>query len=203
VSVNPGSPFHTARGSAVTRLILESFRLHAALLAVGERLTRQLGTTSARWTVLSELQIAGQPRTVPQIARALGLKRQGIQRLVDALQREGLVHALPNPDHARASLIAPTQAGRELLDQLNRTQADWANRVGELTRAPDLEATASAVRSLREAVSTPAAARRRASSTPTRSHVRARARVRAPNIPASAAQRRTQTATGRRNRSTS
>jgi large subunit ribosomal protein L30 len=59
----------------VTRVVLESFRLNAALLAIGEPRTREFGTTGARWTVLSELQLAGEPRTVARIARALGLKR--------------------------------------------------------------------------------------------------------------------------------
>ncbi len=159
--MDPASPFHTTRGSAVTRLVLESFRLHAALLAVGERLTRGLGTTSARWVVLTELQLAAQPRTVPQIARALGLKRQGIQRLVDALIRDGLLVSLPNPDHARAQLITPSDAGRALLQRLNRAQADWANRVGEPLTAALLHRTARGIESLRAAVTAPQAAGRR------------------------------------------
>ncbi len=160
--MDPASPFHTTRGSAVTRLVLESFRLHAALLAVGERLTRGLGTSSARWVVLSELQLAGQPRTVPQIARALGLKRQGIQRLVDSLIRDGLLVSLPNPDHARAQLITPSEAGRALLQRLNRAQADWANRVGEPLTASLLHGTARGIESLRAAVTAPQPAGRRA-----------------------------------------
>ena len=129
--MNIDNPAHSPRGAAITRVVLESFRLNARLLAVGERLTREFGTSAARWTVLSELELAAQPRTVPQIARALGLKRQGIQRLVDALAASGLTHYQTNPDHARAMLVELTGDGRALLARLNRRQAQWANRIGE------------------------------------------------------------------------
>jgi DNA-binding MarR family transcriptional regulator len=150
--MQPDHPLHTREGAAVTRFLLETFRLKAALLDVGEKLTRACGTTGARWTLLSTLQLAGQPRTVPQIARTLGLKRQGIQRLVDALARDGLVALRPNPDHARAQLVAPTPAGLALLERVNRRQAEWANRVGERVAARTLDAAASGLEALRAAV---------------------------------------------------
>lgn len=173
------NPQHTARGAAVTSVVLESFRLNAALLAVGEQLTREFGTTGARWTVLSELQLAGEPRTVPQIARALGLKRQGIQRLADALGRDGLVEFRPNPDHARAQRVALTPAGRALLERLDRRQAQWANRVGETLAPRELERAARGLAALRAMLDAPRAARsppitRRADARRARSGSRAR-----------------------------
>jgi len=39
----------------MTNLILEIFRVNGLLLAAGDRLTRDLGLTSARWQVLGAL----------------------------------------------------------------------------------------------------------------------------------------------------
>jgi DNA-binding MarR family transcriptional regulator len=136
--MKPNNPGHSRSGAAVSAVVLASFRLNAQLLAVGDRITRRFGTTTARWTVLSELELAGRARTVPQIARALGLKRQGIQRLVDVLSEEGFTQLQPNPDHARASLVELTELGQGLLNKLNRQQARWANRMGAGLERADL-----------------------------------------------------------------
>lgn len=139
-------------GAALTRLVMESFRLNARVLAVGDRITREFGTTTARWSVLSQLEIAGEARTVAQVARALGLKRQGIQRLADALHAEGLLDFRPNPGHARAMLVAPTASGRRLLERLNRRQAQWANQVGIDLDARTFDRATAALQALRTAL---------------------------------------------------
>jgi len=139
----------SAAGAALTRLVLESFRLNARVLAAGDRITREFGTTTARWSLLSQLELAGEARTVAQVARALGLKRQGIQRLADALHVEGLLEFLPNPGHARAMLVSPTASGRRLLERLNRRQAQWANRLGVDLEARALDRAAAGLLALR------------------------------------------------------
>ncbi len=161
--MDPGSPAHTPAGAALTRLVLESFRLNARVLAAGDRITRELGTSTARWSVLSQLELAGEPRTVAQVARALGLKRQGIQRLADALQAEGLLEFRLNPGHARAMLVTPTASGRRLLERLNSRQAQWANRLGAGLEARALDRATAGLLALRGALETtePSPRRRR------------------------------------------
>jgi DNA-binding MarR family transcriptional regulator len=111
----------------MTELVLEIFRVNGLLLAAGDRLTRGLGLTSARWQILGAL--ANGPLTAAQIARNMGLKRQSVQRLVDVLSEEGMVAFEANPHHLRAKLIRLTDAGERKYEQISEIQARWANSV--------------------------------------------------------------------------
>ena len=64
----------------VTEIILSVFRLNAQLLEQGDRLVKPLRLTSARWQVLGAIAMAGEPQTAPQIAAAMGVTRQGVQK---------------------------------------------------------------------------------------------------------------------------
>src|SRR5918999_264741 len=73
-------------GALFTDIVLEVFRLNGALIAAGNALANGTGLTSARWQVLGAVALAAASPTVAQIARAMGLTRQGVQRLVDVLR---------------------------------------------------------------------------------------------------------------------
>jgi DNA-binding MarR family transcriptional regulator len=135
----------TRAGRLFTELLIEVFRLNGQLLASGDRLTDDLGLTSARWQVLGAIE--REFATVSQIARTMGLQRQSVQRLVDILVGEGVVECLPNPSHRRAKLVRVTAAGRRILEALHLRQVDWSNRV---TRGASAEALATALESLRD-----------------------------------------------------
>ena len=141
------APKRTAAGAAFTRLILAVFRFHGRLLAAGDLLTGDLGLTSARWQVLGAID--ERPLPVAQIARNMGLTRQGVQRTADALARDGFVAFAPNPDHRRAKLLALTERGRRTLDAVNRRQVAWANAATARADAAAIDAAADTVRALR------------------------------------------------------
>ena len=130
--------------------MLEVFRLNGNLLAAGDRLGAGLGLTSARWQVMGAL--AEGARTVPQIARAMGLTRQAAQRTVNVLRDEGLVARSANPDHKRARLVALTDEGRYRLAQVSERQVRWADAIGESIPVADLATTLTVVRALRVAL---------------------------------------------------
>ena len=65
-----------------------------------------------------------------EIARRLRLKRQGVQRLADALADDGLVAYADNPRHRRAKLVRPTAAGLEVLEAVAAAQRVWTQDVG-------------------------------------------------------------------------
>lgn len=143
-----------------TELLLEVFRLNGRLLASGDRLTVDLGLTSARWQVLGALE--HEAATVSQIARRMGLQRQSVQRLVDILAAEGIVEGVPNPSHRRAKLVRVTASGRRALRALRGRQIEWSNRVTRGAGAADLVTALAALRDLRnrlEADDEPPAAR--------------------------------------------
>jgi DNA-binding MarR family transcriptional regulator len=114
-------------GRALTALVLEVFRLNGRLLAAGDRLTRPVRQSSARWQVLGAIRQA--PLTVSQIARAMGLTRQSVQRTADRLHAERLVRYADNPAHRRAKLVRLTAEGKSVLDWIIERQVAWVNRL--------------------------------------------------------------------------
>ena len=129
---------HSPSGAAMTELVLEIFRVNGLLLAAGDRLTRDLGLTSARWQVLGALAVG--PLTAPQIARNMGLKRQSVQRLVDVLSEKGILTFEENPHHRRAKLVRLTEAGQRKYEQIIKIQTQWVNSVSRGLSAQDLSA---------------------------------------------------------------
>ncbi|MBL8179449.1 MAG: MarR family transcriptional regulator [Bryobacterales bacterium] len=138
---------HTKAGKAFTELILETFQFKGRLLAAGDRLTKPLGLTSARWQVLGAVE--AQSLSVAQIGRRMGLARQNVQRLADALEEEGTVEYTFNPDHKRAKLVRPTGRGRINIKKLGLLQEQRANRTTAGLTASEIEAAINVVRKLR------------------------------------------------------
>lgn len=119
----------TAAGEALTGLILETFRLNGAMLDAGNRLTKPLGLTSARWQVMGAIDLAEQSLTVAQIARRMGLSRQGVQRIVNDLESLGMLSLKVNIDHKRAPLIAISRKGAEAMKAIDKAQIGWVNQL--------------------------------------------------------------------------
>ena len=131
-------------GAALRALMLEVFRLNGALLRHGAALTAPLGQTQARWQVIGAVSEA--TRTVPQVARRMGITRQGVQRVVDLLVDEGMIALLPNPDHARSPLLLLTQKGRRLEQKLGDVGARWSESMAEGLKTRDLKRAVAVVR---------------------------------------------------------
>src|SRR3712207_1879280 len=91
------------RAKEVDRLVADVLECAGALRRYGDALTRPLGQTEVRWAVMSVL--SGGARTVPQVARRLGVTRQSVQRVANLLTTEGLIESTPNPDNARSPLF--------------------------------------------------------------------------------------------------
>jgi DNA-binding MarR family transcriptional regulator len=119
----------TPSAEAFTQLILETFRFNGRLLAAGDRLTKELGLTSALWQVLGAINEA--PLPVAQIARNMGLARQSVRRTANVLKDKEFVEFQENPNHQRAKLVVLSKKGRNVLDQVTKLQIDWANSVSK------------------------------------------------------------------------
>jgi len=133
-----------AAGGILRDLMLEVFRLNGALLRHGAALTAPLGQTQARWQVIGA--VAEATRTVPQIARRMGMSRQGVQRVADLLVDEGIITLVRNPDHARSPLLQLTQKGRRLERELGDVGARWAESMAKGMNGRDLERAVAVVR---------------------------------------------------------
>lgn len=135
--------------AALTELILETFRLNGRLLAAGDALVRDLGLTSARWQVLGAVALSPVPLPVAQVARNMGLSRQGVQRLADEMEAQGIVRFEPNPHHRRARLLVPTERGRGLYEAASALQRPWAAALAAGLPEPEIEAATALLRALR------------------------------------------------------
>ncbi len=121
----------TPAGDAVTHLIMELFRLNGRLLAAGDKLVAGLGLTSARWQVLDSIVAAGRPLPVAWLARDMGANRQNVQRIVNDLEKEGLVIFRPNPHHRRAQLVVLTDKGKQTFDAALKLQVPWVDALAQ------------------------------------------------------------------------
>ena len=127
-------------------LVADVYELAGELGRCGESLAAAAGQTGARWKVLSAASAGGQ--TVAQLARRLGLARQGVQRVADALEDENLVRYEENPDHRRAPRVALTPQGEATLRRLSAAAARWENPLAARLRRSDLQQASNFIRAL-------------------------------------------------------
>lgn len=131
----------TTAGAALTELILDLFRLNNQMLTAGDRLVANLGLTSARWQVLGTVVASERAQPVAWLARDMGASRQNVQRIVNDLEKEGLITFMPNPHHKRALLVELTDKGKEVFESAMNLQAPWANKLTEGLQVTDIKAT--------------------------------------------------------------
>jgi DNA-binding MarR family transcriptional regulator len=139
----------TSAGAALTDLILELFSLNNRIIVAGDRLVAGLGLTSARWQILGAIVAADRPQPVAWLARDTGAHRQNIQRIVNDLEKEGLVAFEPNPHHRRAQLVVLTDKGKQTYEAAMRLQAPWVDELSEGLRVKDIETTHGVMTALR------------------------------------------------------
>ena len=121
----------TPAGDALTSLILDLFRLNSLILTAGDRLVARLGLTSARWQILGAIVAAERLQPVAWLARNLGANRQNVQRIINDLQKEGLVAFEANPHHRRAQLVVLTDKGKRTFEAAMGLQAPWVNSLSD------------------------------------------------------------------------
>ena len=127
----------THAGDAFSAMVVRLIRLQGFLSAAGDALARPSGQSTARWQVLAVVENGSV--TVADIARALTLARQSVQRVADILADEGLVAYEANPRHERAKLVSLTEAGRVVLAAIQGAQRGWADELGAEIGVADLE----------------------------------------------------------------
>lgn len=105
-------------------------RLHSAAIHLLRRLRvedKALGLSGPRASALSVIVFRG-PLTMSALAEAEQVRAPTITRLVDGLERRGLVRRVSDPADGRVQLVEATAAGKRLL------QKGRARRVDRLMR---------------------------------------------------------------------
>ena len=131
-----------------TEIVLEIFKLSGLLVTEGDVLTKDLGLSSARWKVLGALVLSNTSMTVPQIAHSMGQSRQSVQRLTDALEKDGFVDYLNNPHHKKAKLVMLSQKGKEIYKLLDKKQKPWGNSAATGISFSDMQTALSVLRKM-------------------------------------------------------
>jgi len=145
---------HTKQGQIFTQIVLELFKLNGLLVAEGDQITKEHALSSARWKILGALALSPNPMTVPQIANKMGQTRQSVQRLVDAMQKDGFLDYQENPYHKRAKLVVISNKGEKIYKLLERKQIPWANSSSANISARDMDVALSVLKKMVKAFDT-------------------------------------------------
>lgn len=113
--------------AVLTEVMLAVFRVNGRLLEKGDQLVAPINLTSARWQVLGAVALAGHSLSAPQIAEAMGVTRQGVQKQLNILEEAGFFERSPNPRHQRSPLYALTDLGNRTFAKAMALEATWAN----------------------------------------------------------------------------
>ena len=133
-------------GAVLTDVILATFRLNGRLMEAAQGLAAEGGLTAAWWQVMGG--VLEEPRTVADVARRMGMTRQGVQRVADLLVERGLAEYRHNPAHRRAQLLACTEAGYWAVRRISVAQLPWADRVADAAGVDELRAALPVVQRL-------------------------------------------------------
>ena len=120
-----------ASADAVLRLVEAVEDAADRFAQVEHRMFSDTGMTGARMRVASVLAAPETARTVPQIARTLGLTRQAVQRVADDLAERRLAAWRDNPEHRRAHLLQLTSEGRAAYGEALQRKTLWAQGLSE------------------------------------------------------------------------
>lgn len=143
----------------LSTLALTAFELNGQFLGIANDMAAVAGLTAARWQVLGA--VLETPRSVAGIARAMGMTRQGVQRVADDVVAAGLAEYRENPAHKRAKLLTPTADGLAAVRRISPGHARVAEALAVDVGADRLEDMVTALKELSAAVDRVAAVARR------------------------------------------
>jgi len=102
------------------------FRLTRSLIFAARRWTTMseetvksaTGQSRARWQTLFAIAFIDPPITILQLAERLGVQWPTLVRTLNALEKDGFIQRIDNPEDGRSRLIAITPAGRDMVAQV-------------------------------------------------------------------------------------
>jgi DNA-binding MarR family transcriptional regulator len=94
------------------------------------RVANELGMSFSRTRALR--RVAAEPRTMSELAEALGMDRPNVTVLVDDLEQRGLVARRAHPTDRRAKLVVATAKGKRVAAKANEILATPPAALSEL-----------------------------------------------------------------------
>ncbi len=103
---------------------------------VRARLRETFATTLPRFDLLAQIDRAPDGLTMGELSSRLMVSNGNVTGLTDALEREGLVSRLPEPEDRRSLRIRLTPSGKRAFDAMTPTHEQWIDQMmAGLTRA--------------------------------------------------------------------
>ncbi|TGN21060.1 MarR family winged helix-turn-helix transcriptional regulator [Leptospira idonii] len=134
------------QGSSFSEIVIEIFRLNRLLLDAGDEITKPVGLSSAKWQVLGVVEHGACSMT--DVARIMGLTRQGVRQTANMLVKEGMIQFVDNPNHLRSKLMEITPKGKIALDYIHKHHAKWADKIGNKHNSKTLQIVLNELRAL-------------------------------------------------------
>jgi DNA-binding MarR family transcriptional regulator len=104
------------------RLLASTSRLESILQS---RITKEFGTSLARFDVMSQLERSGGGLTMTETSRRMMVTNGAITSLVDRLVDEGFVVREPHPEDRRTTILRLTDGGRERFHTMAAEHEQW------------------------------------------------------------------------------
>lgn len=127
----------TVNIEALTGLIREVRTCFNQLRSLSEQLIEDLGINPSMRAVMESLS-ANVPRTVPELAQERGTSRQHVQKVINALLDQGLVHSQKNPEHKRSVHYLMTEKGAAVFKEIRMREASPMAALSEAFEAKEL-----------------------------------------------------------------
>lgn len=108
--------------------VLNIARTSAVLTSQAEHLLKEHGITGPQYNALRILRGEGQPMQVYQIAERMVTPQSDITRLVDRLEKSGLVTRERCGDDRRVVWVTLTAAGKSIVKKLDRPLVELHDR---------------------------------------------------------------------------
>ncbi|PQA89500.1 MarR family winged helix-turn-helix transcriptional regulator [Hyphococcus luteus] len=128
-----------ARGARLDR----EFRLSRMLVLAARSwmsridniLREETGETRARWQALFALGFAEQPATMSALSKRLRVQWPTLVRVMDGMEKDGLIRREDNPSDGRSKLVYVTAKGRRVMAKiqpiLDRERAQVLSRLSD------------------------------------------------------------------------
>ena len=124
---------------AYALLVADVFQAAGEMRRHGEAIAQQAEQTQARWQVMSV--ISDGDWTVSDVARRLGVTRQGVQRIADELVADGLGAYADNPRHRRSAFLRLTAKGEGALAKITAVARRHNQKITKLFSSEELART--------------------------------------------------------------
>jgi len=143
------------RAMLARRALLDTLRVANLLDRRGGALARREGITSAQWLTLGLLaQVGDKGMTPTELCRQLCVSKQNMTGMIVRLEKKGLIERHAEPRDRRSFRVAATEAGAQLVQNLETDGRAFFERQVDKVDEGDLiamsDALAQVLESLRE-----------------------------------------------------